>query len=123
MLTKITRFILAKLQFDYFSRQRSVGRNRKALKTLPPDLHHANAVSRIRSRDKESMEDLGLLTLLWISTAIRPLSVAELLEALAIEPLARDLDGEDRSTIKTVLECCVGLVIVESTTNTVHFAH
>ncbi|KAJ7113600.1 hypothetical protein C8R44DRAFT_630940, partial [Mycena epipterygia] len=46
---------------------------------------------RIRSQNEDDRQ-LALLVLTWVAYATRPLSVAELREALAIEPDATTLD-------------------------------
>ena len=98
---------------------------RKALLTLPPGIDDAfdDAWERIERKDHERRDNLGVATAFWVLTATRPLSVAELCEALSIDPNASDHDPEDRPTINKVIKSSSGLVVVESSNGTVRFAH
>ena len=97
---------------------------RRALNQLPPDLDGAfeNVLDRIQSKGKESRE-LALATLAWVLYSARPLSLAELLEALSVEIWSPKRDLENVPDLDRMLECCAGLVIIETGTETVHFAH
>ena len=58
----------------------------------------------------------------FLSHAQRPLHVDELCHALSVEG-SEDLDTGNIPTIKTLLECSLGLVIVEKSSSTVRLAH
>src|SRR5579859_7256557 len=97
---------------------------RRALKQLPPDLDRAfeDVFDRIHSKGVES-RDLAFATLSWVLNATRPLTVFELLDALSVEELTTRKDLDNLAVVSQMLECCVGLVVVEGGTHNVHFAH
>ncbi|KAJ7476772.1 hypothetical protein FB451DRAFT_1461160 [Mycena latifolia] len=80
-------FLLAKLHIESLATKNTIKAVREALQHLPKDLQHTydEAMDRINYQTEEDRE-LGMLVLTWVANAKRPLSVAELQEALAIEP-------------------------------------
>ncbi|KAJ7889168.1 hypothetical protein B0H14DRAFT_2562009 [Mycena olivaceomarginata] len=85
---------LQKLHIESLATKNTVKAVRAALKNLPEDLEdtYNEALDRIESQSKED-KALALLALTWVANAKRPLSVAELLEAIAIEPNTNHLIG------------------------------
>jgi ankyrin repeat protein len=67
--------------------------------------------------------ELGYKALGYVLNATRPLSVAELLEAMSVEPFSEDRDPDNQPNLKTVLNSCVGLIVEASGSDTIHFAH
>lgn len=61
--------------------------------------------------------------LMWVHLAERPLSVDELLHALATRVGDRDLDRNNFPSRHTFLNCCLGLVLVDDETSTVRLVH
>lgn len=98
---------------------------RQALLTLPPGIDKAfdDTWKRIEEKDRARGDHLGVATAYWVLTTTRPLSSAELCEALSIDPNSFDHDPEDRPTINKVIKSSSGLVVVENSTGTVRFAH
>lgn len=94
------------------------------MKHLPPNLDNAfhDAMSRIQAKRQEQSE-LGIQTLVWVLYATRALTADELREALSVAPESVERDPTNRPSLAKILECCAGLVVVESGTNTIHFAH
>ncbi|KAJ7080217.1 ankyrin repeat-containing domain protein [Mycena belliarum] len=107
-------FLLAKLHIGSLSTKNTVKAVRQALQGLPQDLDqtYEEAIERILSQCSDDKE-LALRTLTWVAYTKRPLSVAELQEALAIEPGATSLDTDNLLDISIVLAVCAGLVIVD----------
>jgi hypothetical protein len=83
---------------------------KRALKELPSEIWETYdaAVSRIRS---QWTSELGLKILMWISTALRPLTLAELKHAIAIEREDRDFNDEGLSSDGVILSACAGLLV------------
>ncbi|KAJ7735413.1 ankyrin repeat-containing domain protein [Mycena maculata] len=81
-----------------------------------------SAMQRIRNQNEDDKQ-LALLALTWVAYAKRPLSVAELQEALAIEPNANTLDTDDFVDIGLVLSACGGLIIVDDAMSVVRLIH
>lgn len=78
-------------------------------------------MTRIHRRG-HGIEELAVKVLAWVLHAARPLSVAELMEALAVEEWSDKADPENRPDVEDVLECCMGLITIR-TDETVHFSH
>ncbi|KAI5779969.1 hypothetical protein DFH27DRAFT_584918 [Peziza echinospora] len=99
-------------------------KRRKALTELPSDLYSAFAatISRIKCLSPHAAE-IGMNALTWVHYAERELIVAELQEALAVEPGDTNIDRDNRLPLNTILECCLGLVIVNEETSTVRLVH
>ena len=66
---------------------------------------------------------LGMTALMWISHSERPLEPDELCQALAIEIGETTYNPDNVSSIRTVLSCCQGLVVVDKEGSTVRLIH
>ncbi|KAJ7249840.1 ankyrin repeat-containing domain protein [Mycena rebaudengoi] len=117
-------FLLAKLHLDSILTKHTVKAIRLVLQNLPEDLEHTynEAMDRIEAQSKED-KAIAQLALTWVANAKRPLSVAELLEAIAIEPNTKSLDREGVVEMVVVLSVCAGLVIVDQdgTVRLIHY--
>ncbi|KAJ7249822.1 ankyrin repeat domain-containing protein [Mycena rebaudengoi] len=117
-------FLLAKLHLDSIITKHTIKAIRIALQNLPEDLEHTynEAMDRIEAQSKED-KAIAHLALIWVANAKRPLSVAELLEAIAIEPDTKSLDWEGVMEMVVVLSVCAGLVIVDQdgTVRLIHY--
>lgn len=102
-------------QLDLLQSLAQANKIRKALKSLPKTLD-ATYDRMLNSIDEDSREQ-GLLALQWLTFSARPLSVAELAEAIVINP--RDdpvFDFEDRLfNPMQILRFLPGLVTITST--------
>ncbi|KAJ7483655.1 ankyrin repeat domain-containing protein [Mycena latifolia] len=117
-------FLLAKLHIESLATKNTIKAVREALQHLPKDLQHTydDAMERIHYQTKEDRE-LGLLALTWVANAKRPLSAAELQEALAIEPESSFLDTDNLLDMDIILSACAGLMIVDDTVSVVRLIH
>ncbi|KAJ7483609.1 ankyrin repeat domain-containing protein [Mycena latifolia] len=117
-------FLLAKLHIECLATKNTIKAVREALQHLPKDLQHTydEAIERINHQTEEDKQ-LGLLALTWVANAKRPLSVAELREALAIEPQSTFLDVNNLLDIDIILSVCAGLIIVDGTVSVVRLVH
>jgi len=97
---------------------------RRALRDLPPVLDAAfeNVLTRIQMKGEE-FQRLAFETFAWVLYASRPLTVEELLEALAVEEWSLEREPENIPMMELMLECCMGLVIVQPSDRTVRFSH
>ena len=97
---------------------------REALEILPTDLYNSfqGIITRIQGRPKASAE-LGMQILMWLHFAYRPLKLAELQHALSVKQSHREFDEDNITSQKALLDCCLGLVIVDEETWTVRFMH
>lgn len=67
-------------------------------------------------------KDLAFRTLMWISHTNRPLTVTELQHAMALR-LDTDLDRDNFPSVRTLLDCCSGLVEVDYESSTIRLVH
>ena len=97
---------------------------REALEILPTDLYGSfqGIITRIRERPSASAK-LGMQVLMWLHFALRPLKLAELQHALAVKKGHIEFDWGNIPSQKALLDCCLGLVIVDEETWTVRFVH
>jgi ankyrin repeat protein len=79
-------------------------------------------MSRIELESPER-KAVALTTLSWIYYAKRPLSVGELQHALAVDPSMPTLNEEDIPSYTLILDVCVGLVVLDTESGVVRFAH
>ncbi|KAJ7108274.1 hypothetical protein C8R44DRAFT_938293, partial [Mycena epipterygia] len=117
-------FLLAKLHIESLSTKNTIKAVRDALQCLPRDLDQTydEAMQRINSQNEDDKQ-LAKLTLTWVAYAKRPLSVAELQEALAINPDASTLDVDELLDINIILSVSAGLIIVDEVVSVVRLIH
>ena len=99
-------------------------KRRRVLETLPTSLYNSfqGVITRIRGSNT-SQAELGMKVLMWLHFAYRPLRLTELQHALAVEKGDAELDANNIPSQKVVLDCCLGLVLVDKETSTVRFVH
>ena len=97
---------------------------REALEILPTDLYDSfqGIIARIRKRPHASAK-LGMQVLMLLHFALRPLELAELQHALAVKNGHLEFDWGNIPSRKALLDCCLGLVLVDEETSTVRFVH
>ncbi|KAJ7440446.1 ankyrin repeat-containing domain protein [Mycena latifolia] len=117
-------FLLAKLHTESLATKNTIKAVQEALKHLPTNLNHTydEAMHRIHHQNEDDRH-FALQALTWVAYAKRPLSVAELQEALAIEPDATTLDVDNLMDISIVLSVCAGLIIVDEAMAVVRLIH
>jgi hypothetical protein len=117
--------------------QISISKRRKALSTMPTKLETAFASTITRIKNQKSERSTQALDVLkWTFLAQRPLTVIELCHALSvtIDPgkmqpgkllLAYDetLDWDNFPSEKSLIDWCLGLVIIDEETSTVRLVH
>ncbi|KAJ7266754.1 ankyrin repeat domain-containing protein [Mycena rebaudengoi] len=117
-------FLLAKLHIDSLTTRNTVKAVREALKNLPTDLEHTynEAMDRIEAQSQDD-RNIAKRVLIWIANARQPLSVAELREAIAIEPGTKTLDRDGLLDPDIFLSVCAGLVVINNADGSVRFIH
>jgi len=83
---------------------------------------YGTTLGRIQAQGKERSR-LGMMTLMWICHSERPLKADELCHALAVEIGSTDFDVDNIPSIRTVLNCCQGLVAVDKEGSTARLVH
>ncbi|KAJ7435622.1 ankyrin repeat domain-containing protein [Mycena latifolia] len=117
-------FLLAKLHIESLATKNTIKAVREALQHLPKDLQHTydEAMERINYQTEEDRQ-LGMCALSWVANAKRPLSVAELREALAVEADSTFLDVDNLLDMDIILSACAGLIIVDEAVSVVRLIH
>jgi len=120
LLTYPPRFLLAQLHVDSLVSKNNPKAVRDALKHLPKDLDgtYAEAMTRIQEQDPEDKK-LAEKVLSWISYAFRPLSIAELQHALAVEIGHNKMDLGALPNAEILISVCVGLIVLDKESNVV----
>jgi ankyrin repeat protein len=97
---------------------------RTALGSLPKELDETydQAMQRIQNQD-EGQAALAHRVLYWISYSLRPLTVAELQHALAVEPGDDDLEEDGLHETELMVSVCAGLVTVDRESDQIRLVH
>ena len=120
-----SRFLLPTLHIKMVLGFPTKSKRRKALEKLPPGLYGSfqELITRIREYPSIGQAELGMQVLMWLHFAYRPLKLAELQHALAIEPNDTEFDADNIPSQKALLDCCLGLVQVDEETSIVRLVH
>ena len=122
----ISRFLLVSLNIDAILQETTIYHRRQKLNAMTDGLGLGDAYSATLDRIKRQggrKAKLGMATLMWISHAERPLKPDELCHALAVEIGSPDLNSDNIPSIRTLLSCCQGLVVVDKEVSTVRLIH
>ena len=108
------RFLLARLTFNTLVGHKTVKAIKGTLAKLSKgagslDLAYDDAMKRIEDQDSDD-RNLAKKTLLWISQGQRPLTGAEMQQAVAIELGDSDLDLDSTVDCDDIISACTGLV-------------
>jgi ankyrin repeat protein len=116
--------LLPALQIEAVLDKTTMRKRREALKEMPRALHDAFGVTieRIQNQ-KPDVAQQAMDVLKWVFLAKELLTVEELQHALAVEPQDKNLDWENFVDAQFLLECCLGLVIIDESTGTVRLVH
>jgi len=120
------RFLLTALHIKAILKDAKVARQRKTLKSIKEEAWLGDAygatLERIKAQDEENAK-LAMAALTWVCHPERPLQGGELCHAMAVEKGATDYKPEKVPLIGTLLDCCHGLVTVDTETSTVRLIH
>jgi hypothetical protein len=83
---------------------------------------YEEAMRRIESQNSDDKQ-LAERVLLWITFALKPLTLKELQHALAVEPDETDLDEEDLPDEELLASVCAGLVTVDREGDIIRLVH
>jgi len=122
----ISRFLLVSLNIEAILQEPTLLRRREKLgaMTNSPDLGDAyEATIRRIEGQKPDKAKLGMAALMWISHSEQPLNVDEIRHALAVELGSTDIYADNLPSIRTVLDCCQGLVTVDEGSSTIRLIH
>jgi len=118
------RFRLVEFQLNYVLARCEPRKIRAALKSLPRTLPDAykDVFKRIE-RQGPDRKELVIKIVSWIFHARRPLQMAELREAIAVEPGDTELDKDDLLGSSFVVEISESLISYDDGAGTVSFSH
>jgi ankyrin repeat protein len=126
ILTLFTRFLYAHLQLATICQEHTLTAVKEALDQLPDsyDEVYLRILTKLEAHTPRNRL-LAKRVIAWVLCAVRPLSVAELTEALIVRIPERRLDQEGRCSGEAILEVCMSLIVAETQGgNTVfRFAH
>lgn len=107
-------FLLPALQIRTILDQITKADVKRTLLHLSSNLTEAfqSTVQRI-SNLSHTRRELAFRTLMWISHARRPLNVPELQHAMALRLEDNDIDRDNFPSVRTLVDCCCGLVEVD----------
>lgn len=120
----MSRFLLAQLHMDAVAAQITPYGVRKTLEELPTSREdtYKSTMSRIRAHDEQTRK-YAIQILSWIVYAFRPLSLKEILHALAVEKGDCYFHRDKMLFAKYIEAFCCGLVAIDKETATVRLVH
>jgi len=125
-LTIVHRFLLVSLSIETILGETTIRRRREKLKQMSNgqnvgDVYTAT-LERIRAQGEDKVR-LGMKAMMWIAYSERPLEPGELCQALGVEIGSTDLENDNTPSIRTILNCALGLVTVDSSSSKVRLVH
>jgi hypothetical protein len=116
--------LLPALQIDAVLDKPTIRKRREALKEMPRALYYAFGVTieRIQSQKPDTAKQ-AMDALKWIFIARESLTLEELSHALAVEPNDKELDCDNFVGLQFLLECYLGLVVIDEYTSSVRLVH
>ncbi|KIW19973.1 hypothetical protein PV08_00548 [Exophiala spinifera] len=117
-------FLLPAMQIRTILDQVTKADVRRSLTHLSSNLTEAfqSTIRRITSLPA-ARKDLAFKALMWISHARRPLRATELQQAMAMRLDDDDLDLDNVASVRTIVDCCCGLVQVDSESSIIRLVH
>ena len=122
----ITRLLLASLSMDAILAGVTIHQRRQALHRVAKGLGFHDAYSTTLDRIRQlggNRSKLGMDALMWVSHCERPLQSKELCYALEVELEVEDFNIHNVPSIRTILDCTLGLVTIDENTSIVRLLH
>jgi len=122
----VHRFLLVSLSIETILGETTIRRRREKLEQMSNGKNvgdvYAATMERIRAQGEDRAR-LGMEAIMWIAYSERPLSPNELCQALGVAIGSTDLDNDNTPSIRTILNCGLGLVTVDSSSSKVRLVH
>ncbi|KAK7409054.1 hypothetical protein QQX98_008758 [Neonectria punicea] len=117
-------FLLARYYLELLARQISLRGVYDALGNLPEKLSgmYREIEQRIEKQDTAEA-DLAWKILRWLTYTLRPLTLVEISEALAVRLGSTELDENARPYSDRIVSVCAGLVTIDQESTVVRFVH
>lgn len=91
---------------------------------MPKDLFDVYHITLERIRQQPaSQAEMAMSVLMWVYFAERKLQVVELQHALAVQPGDTEFIEDGTPTQEIIVDCCLGLVVIERETSTIRLTH
>ena len=120
------RFLLVSLSIETILGETTIRRRREKLKQMSKGQNvgdvYTTTLERIRAQGEDRAR-LGMEAIMWIAYSVRPLEPDELCQALGVEIGSTDLDNDNAPSIRTILNCGLGLVTVDSWSSKARLVH
>jgi hypothetical protein len=108
------RFLHASLQLDALSECISAGEARRTLAMFPFEIEEVYLQTWLRILQRNPTRvALAKIVLVWILNSSRPMTLEELVRAVATSPKTYRFEPEERVPGETLLDLCRGLVTFE----------
>jgi len=122
----VHRFLLVSLSIETILGETTIRRRREKLEQMSNGKNvgdvYAATMERIRAQGEDRAR-LGMEAIMWIAYSERPLSPNELCQALGVAIGSTDLENDNTPSIRTILNCGLGLVTVDSSSSKVRLVH
>ena len=120
----LARFLLTELHLKSLVELDNPKAVLRALGRLPIELEasYDDAISRIE-RQPDQYRNRAKQVLSWISFTLRPLTVTELRQALAVELGSREMDKSGLPALTRLVSVCAGLVAVDRQSQVIRLVH
>ncbi|KAI9778477.1 MAG: hypothetical protein M1816_004032 [Peltula sp. TS41687] len=117
-------FLMARLYLDSLATKLTRRKVKSALDSLPDGLNqmYDEVIKRIKAQNSDHAA-LAIRTLRWIYFAVRPLTVQEIITALAVEPGDVYLDEDGLLDRDLLISVCAGMVVVNKESDTIGLVH
>lgn len=103
--------------------QLTITKRRNTLREMPKGLRDAFGDTIERIQRQRGAAELAMGVLKWTYLTRRPLRLEELRHALAVNPTDTRLDRDNFVSEKSLLSCCLGLIVIHEGTSTVRLVH
>jgi len=122
----VSRFLLVSLIMDAVLENATIHQRRQTLcrmtNGIGVDDEYSATLSRIQEQKGNKLK-LGMEAVRWVSHSERPLKAQELCHALAVEVGTTDLNVHNVASMRPLLSCTLGLIIVDEQISTVRLVH
>ncbi|MCJ1464603.1 hypothetical protein MMC07_003216 [Pseudocyphellaria aurata] len=117
-------FLQVRLHMDSISTKITLRKLKSALDSLPEGLDktYDEVWYRIKAQNPDDAE-LATRVIYWVFHAFRPLTIAEMQHALAVEPGDNTLDDDNIPNEEVLVSVCAGIVLVQQESHTIGFVH
>ena len=122
----VHRFLLVSLSIEAILAETTIHRRKEKLEQMSKgqDVEDVYTATFKRIKGQENARSrLGMEAIMWVAYSERPLQPDELCQALGVEVGSKDLNKDNAPKIRTIMNCALGLVTVDSSSSTVRLVH